>query len=122
MIHPPTRTEPTQTLVPYTTLFRSAFANSGKRRASDMIERKTPINAGEVKTSRSRRPNSSRISSSFFPEKSSSGRAAMAASALSDTRAVNRPSLLQIGRGHVGTPVTNENLVRRLLLEQTNKK
>src|SRR3546814_8355068 len=104
MIRRPPRSTRTDTLVPYTTLFRSArlfpraLCRSGGGRADlrddrrlAAIDRRSPLMGG---TSGGR--------DQIYPP--------------------CRGADQQIGRAHVCTPVTNAHLVCRLLLEKKNKK
>src|SRR3546814_5854436 len=93
MIRRPPRSTRTDTLFPYTTLFRSqADRHLGQRPGALRGGR----GAAGRQRGRSGQPLAAAVTNSIFTS----------------------PSLPQIGRAHVRTPVTNAHLVCRLLLEK----
>src|SRR3546814_4092752 len=91
MIRRPPRATRTDTLFPYTTLFRS----------STLISCRSPPAGYTVGTA----------TSSISPPP---------CSAIAAVQAANASGIAAIGRAHVCTPVTNAHLVCRLLLEKKN--
>src|SRR3546814_7852931 len=96
MIRRPPRSTRTDTLVPYTTLFRSKVPADaeGPQRLRDIAA------VSELSRSQAHRYLLSYVNTGMVRQDSESG---------------------QIGRAHVCTPVTNAHLVCRLLLEKKNK-
>src|SRR3546814_10081943 len=113
MIRRPPRSTRTDTLFPYTTLFRSRHAGrSASRQLSALSDQRHPprsrfrCSADPADAARAQKPvrRLTAISSTArLPTSVSAGRSA---------------PLGEIGRAHVCTPVTNAHLVWRLLLEK----
>src|SRR3546814_10798505 len=110
MIRRPPRSTRTDTLFPYTTLFRSAYWN-GREAADTAYDRTLLASARTIAAGLSQRDGSLSADVPYV--------------AL-DTFAYDSAGRIyyqvnEIGRAHVGTPVTNAHLVCRLLLEKKNK-
>src|SRR3546814_10245891 len=100
MIRRPPRSTRTDTLCPYTTLFRSPVASAGDPSDSCVTSTWMPVLTVAVQVA--------------LPRSRQLLRSAPVKSELDPLRR-------QIGRAHVRTPVTNAHLVCRLLLEKKKK-
>src|SRR3546814_4814739 len=110
MIRRPPRSTRTDTLFPYTTLFRSAFDLAIHDQDIKLAERIAGIEGFEI---------------ILGAEHILSARLTLAARdrahRIEPARDRRDKAFLQIGRAHVCTPVTNAQLVCRLLLEKKNR-
>src|SRR3546814_5397952 len=120
MIRRPPRSTRTDTLFPYTTLFRSAQSCSGlnpppKAAAQEFEENRPPPRNPASFPQSSHDPNSRRQHRSLPP------RSRLPTSReLQDLPPESARPPEETGRAHVRTPVTNAHLVCRLLLEKNN--
>src|SRR3546814_8192909 len=110
MIRRPPKSTRTDTLFPYTTLFRS-FTGSTPKRDDYMIKFYVSIFffllAG--------------ISETFAQAALPAAEAAADAAADVRTGIATGGRAIEIGRAHVGTPVTNAHIVCRLMIEKKTK-
>src|SRR3546814_7185787 len=111
MIRRPPRSKRTDTLFPYTTLFRSFWKKSQASSWATWLRGVFPqthqsVRLREPSTHRQHTKSPSRACKTCCHTKST------------HNHYVKRCSIDQIGRAHVCTPVTNAHLVCRLLLEK----
>src|SRR3546814_9130224 len=125
MIRRPPRSTRTDTLFPYTTLFRSAY---GRIKARIFTGCQHAVVNRDDAAVMALAPNGARSFGLSEPAADQYGLLEVDGQpwlCRGESRITNHESLmifgLQIGRAHVGTPVTNANIVCRLLLVKKKK-